>query len=410
MFFNSRIPRLLLFGFGALLMLVGSQSQSVGMEDSLQQEQQSGSDKKESGSDTKTAAMMDKTKSMAGKDGFDVMVAKDGVLKFRAPASWDKVKPRNRFVEFEISVPKSEGEADDAENGRLTISGARGSVEDNVNRWLGQYKQPDGSQTSDNSTVTKSQVAGCDVTWVDIKGTLMDRPGGPMAGGKVIERSNYRMLGSIVQAKEHGQYFLKLYGPAKTIGDNEAAFKAFVESLVIGKEDEGGFDVSVAKGGLNFKAPAAWEKVKPRNRFVEYEISIPKSEGEADDAKNGRLTLTAAMGTVEQNIDRWYGQYKQPDGSKTSENSTVTETKVAGCEVMWVDIKGTLMDRVGPPMAGGKIVDRENYRMLASIIQAGEHGQYFVKLYGPAKTIGDHEAAFKAFVESLVINDEAKGM
>jgi hypothetical protein len=175
------------------------------------------------------------------------------------------------------------------------------------------------------------------------------------------------------------------------------------------KEKKASFDVEVAEGdALVFKAPGSWKKVKPRSFIVEYEIAVPKSDGEADDAKDGRLTIMGARGSVQANIDRWYGQYKQPDGGATKDNSKVEEIKVAKCDVTMVDIKGTLMDRPGGPMAGGAMIERENYRTLAAIIQAGEHGQYFVKLYGPAKTIGDNEAAFKAFIKSLKINSEKK--
>ncbi|QEG22981.1 hypothetical protein [Mariniblastus fucicola] len=176
-------------------------------------------------------------------------------------------------------------------------------------------------------------------------------------------------------------------------------------------EGEAGFDVSVAEGGaLTFKAPASWKKVKPRSFVVEYEIAVPKSEGEAEDAADGRLTIMGAGGSVQANIDRWYGQYTQPDGGETKDASKVTETMIGETKVTWVDITGTLMDTPGGPMAGGKVVERENYRTLAAIVQAGEHGQYFIKLYGPGKTISDNEAAFKAFVESLEINDEARGL
>ena len=173
----------------------------------------------------------------------------------------------------------------------------------------------------------------------------------------------------------------------------------------------GGFEVAVAEGGaLMFNAPDAWKKVKPRSFVVEYEIAVPKSEGEADDAQDGRLTIMGAGGSVQANVDRWYGQYSQPDGGATKDVAKVTETNVGECKVTWVDITGTLMDKPGGPMSGGATVERENYRTLAAIIQAGEHGQYFVKLYGPGKTIADNEAAFKGFVESLKVNDQAKGM
>ena len=171
-----------------------------------------------------------------------------------------------------------------------------------------------------------------------------------------------------------------------------------------------GFDVSVAKGALNFMAPSSWEKTKPRSFVVEYEIAIPKSKDEADDAANGRLTIMGAGGSVQANIDRWYGQYSQPDGSKTADVAKVTESEVGDCKITWVDMSGTLMDKPGGPMAGGKVVERENYRTLAAIIQAGEVGQYFVKVCGPKKTITENEPAFKAFVESLKLNSEAKGL
>ena len=61
-------------------------------------------------------------------------------------------------------------------------------------------------------------------------------------------------------------------------------------------------------------------------------------------------------------------------------------------------------------MAGGKMIERENYRTLAAIVQTGEFGQYFIKLYGPGKTIADQEEAFKSFVESVTINAEKEDL
>ena len=167
---------------------------------------------------------------------------------------------------------------------------------------------------------------------------------------------------------------------------------------------DAGFEVVVAEGAMTLDAPASWEKAEPRSRIVEYEIKIPKSAGEADDAADGQLTSMGARGSVEANLERWYGQYTQPDGGSSKDATKLDESKVADCEVTWFDLSGTLMDRPGGPFAGGKMIERENYRTLAVIIQAGgDVGQYFVKLYGPAKTIGENEAAFKAFVESMKV-------
>jgi hypothetical protein len=72
--------------------------------------------------------------------------------------------------------------------------------------------------------------------------------------------------------------------------------------------------------------------------------------------------------------------------------------KVAGQTVHLVDINGTFKDQVGGPFAGGKVVTKENYRMLGAIIVTKDFGQYFVKFYGPKKTM---EAQEKAFLESV---------
>ena len=69
-----------------------------------------------------------------------------------------------------------------------------------------------------------------DVTIVDIGGTYDDKPI-PFAPGPGTPRPDYRMLAGIVQPKNAGNYFIKFYGPAKTVAKNEAAFKKMLEGL-----------------------------------------------------------------------------------------------------------------------------------------------------------------------------------
>ena len=58
---------------------------------------------------------------------------------------------------------------------------------------------------------------------VNFSGTYAD----PLGGG---EKPGYRMLGAIIDAD--GQlWFVKAYGPVKTISAQAAAFRKFVESL-----------------------------------------------------------------------------------------------------------------------------------------------------------------------------------
>jgi hypothetical protein len=152
----------------------------------------------------------------------------EGKLALTAPANWTKKEPASRIVEAEFAVPPAKG---DEAPGRLTAMGAGGSVEDNINRWVGQFVGPGGSTPKPQRD--KTTVDGAQVEIVDLAGTYKDSPGGPFAGGKTVMRDNYRMLGAIIQTKDRGNYFLKLYGPKATIDENAKGFQEMVKSLKV---------------------------------------------------------------------------------------------------------------------------------------------------------------------------------
>lgn len=154
----------------------------------------------------------------------------EGSLSLEAPATWKRVQPKSGIVETEFAIPS----AGDLPAGRMTVMGAGGSVQANVDRWYGQFSQPDGSATKDKATTKTLKLAGCTVTLVDVAGTYKDMPGGPFAGGKTIERPDYRMLAAIVETaeKEKGSYFLKFYGPAATVAQEADGFRKMVEGMV----------------------------------------------------------------------------------------------------------------------------------------------------------------------------------
>lgn len=151
-----------------------------------------------------------------------------GQITLTAPATWKKVKPKSGIVEHEFSVEPAKG---DTAAGRVTIMGAGGSVDANVERWIGQFSQPDGSNTKDKAKVDKKTVGGIEVRTADIAGTYKDMPGGPFAGGKAVERPDYRMLAAIIVTPKSGNYFVKFYGPSKTVAENEKAFNELIDSL-----------------------------------------------------------------------------------------------------------------------------------------------------------------------------------
>ena len=163
-----------------------------------------------------------------GADALSYTIAEEG-FSLAAPEGWKRVQPKSSIVETEFAIP-SEGEG--LQPGRMTVMGAGGSVQANVDRWYGQFAQPDGSDTKSKATTKKVKLAGCDVTIVDITGTYKDAPAGPFAGGKAVDRPDYRMLAAIVETPDRGNYFLKFYGPGKTVAKYADGFRAMVEGLV----------------------------------------------------------------------------------------------------------------------------------------------------------------------------------
>jgi hypothetical protein len=154
----------------------------------------------------------------------------DGKLAFKAPGEWTKKKARSNIIEVEFEAPAAKG---DEIAGRLTIMGAGGDVKQNIDRWYGQFLQPDGSDTKDKAKLEKKTIGGNPVHVVDISGTYKDTPGGPFAGGKTVNRENFRMLAAIIETKAAGNYFVKFYGPKATIAENEKAFQELLGSLVV---------------------------------------------------------------------------------------------------------------------------------------------------------------------------------
>jgi hypothetical protein len=138
--------------------------------------------------------------STDGTQGAVIALA-GGQLQMQVDKAWKVVEPRVRIIEHEFSVPAHK---EDDHPGRVTIMHAGGSVEENIDRWIGQFSAPDREKLKERTKSPAKKVAGLDVHLVDISGTYNDRPGGPVA--PAVERPNYRLLGAIIVNKKFGNY------------------------------------------------------------------------------------------------------------------------------------------------------------------------------------------------------------
>ena len=142
-----------------------------------------------------------------------------GTLCLTAPDEWVRREPSSQFLLTEFALPKAEG---DAEDGRLTVSSAGGTVEDNLARWKGQF----GGKPDKESQET-IEVAGVKITFVDYTGTFSDQRG-PFA--PATPKAGYRMLGAVLPL-DNQLFFIKGYGPEKTVAAQADKIRGFLQSL-----------------------------------------------------------------------------------------------------------------------------------------------------------------------------------
>jgi hypothetical protein len=107
-------------------------------------------------------------------------------------------------------------------------SGQGGSVDANLDRWIGQFLQADGKPSKAAAKVAKRTIHGWQATTVDVSGAYTGMGGPTAPAGPAMP--GYRMLGAIVEGPQ-GSIFFKFTGPAKTIDANQAAFDKMLGSL-----------------------------------------------------------------------------------------------------------------------------------------------------------------------------------
>lgn len=146
---------------------------------------------------------------------------------------------------------------------------------------------------------------------------------------------------------------------------------------------------------LTLTVPKEWKSQPARSRIVEQEFIAPAAEGD-EDASTARVTMMAAGGDVESNIERWKGQFAGDAPAK------VEQLDVAGQKVHLVQLEGSFKETMGGgPFAGGKTVVRDDYGMLGAIIVTDGGRKYFIKMTGPKEAIDANKKAFHTMIKGL---------
>ncbi len=152
-----------------------------------------------------------------------------GELTYTPAAEWIKEKPRSSMRKAQYKFP-GVGQSGDAEMAVFVFPGSGGGVQANIDRWIGQFKQPDGSSSADKAEIKNSTSNGLPVTLIYVTGThLSGSMGGPM-GGNTQELPGFAMLAAIVETSSD-PWFFKAIGPQATIDHWRPAFESFAKTF-----------------------------------------------------------------------------------------------------------------------------------------------------------------------------------
>jgi len=150
---------------------------------------------------------------------------------------------------------------------------------------------------------------------------------------------------------------------------------------------------------LAFDAPDEWVAQTPSSTFRTAQFALPHVEGDSED---GQLVVfffgPGQGGTVQDNLDRWRRQFTTPDGKPVPDEAVRQESfQVGSWPVTVLEVQGRFAARMAP---GAPVGDaRDNYRMIAAIIQANG-SMWFVKALGPDRTMRAHRDAIFNFIRS----------
>ena len=152
-----------------------------------------------------------------------------GDLRFKAPDGWTTEKASSSMRVAQYKLPKAEGDKEDAS---LVVyyfgANQGGTPQANIDRWIGQIQQPDGSDSKSKAKTETLTVNGLKVTTVDVTGTYNAEmaPG----SGTFHNDENYRLRAAVIETP-NGSYYVKLIGPEKTVTHWQAAYLSYLKSF-----------------------------------------------------------------------------------------------------------------------------------------------------------------------------------
>ena len=143
---------------------------------------------------------------------------------------------------------------------------------------------------------------------------------------------------------------------------------------------------------FTFKRPADWEWVEQTSQMRKAQLKVTDSKSKASADVIFFYFGPGNGGGTKANVERWYGQFKEP---RDKINPRSEEVTIGKHKVTYVQAEGTYMSG----MPGGPQTPMPGFALAGAIIEA-EQGSVFVRMTGPKELANASLAEFKKMVES----------
>jgi hypothetical protein len=144
-----------------------------------------------------------------------------GRVSFETPDDWEERPPSNSMRVAEWSVPG------DGVCALFSFPGG-GTIDANFERWLGQFSQPDGSESAAAARRMTMDVRGVPVEFLQVSGTF--HASNSMMNGPGEALPDHALFGAVFPVSP-APYFLKCTGPEASFQAEAEALTAFVASF-----------------------------------------------------------------------------------------------------------------------------------------------------------------------------------
>jgi hypothetical protein len=159
---------------------------------------------------------------------FGTSLAAAGIA-FDMPSGWVPSVPSSTMRVAEFALPRAAGDTEDASVVIYFFPGGGGTVQANLDRWIGQMTQPNGSSSAEAAKTSSLQsTAGLKMTVVDLAGTYVAEvtPG----SSDRFNKPGFRLRAAVVETPD-GPYYVKVVGPQATISKWDASLQSFLKSM-----------------------------------------------------------------------------------------------------------------------------------------------------------------------------------